>query len=306
MKKNKIVIFVVCILILSLTLIWKYPVNDNQKQSKSFSVEMIVSDQSDLPITSYSINNNSIDILFDLIYSSDLETEGKLVLLKNFQPIPFSINGGSKKKEYEFSIFKTLEEMISKNNVISINSLDSNRNDMCILLFVKDSIYTYRFQIENTNAKNNINPEFTNTYNVTTDFGEKSQFFSSSNMLGLSEGVLSVLDNSSNNFYCAVDLEKILADTSAIDSYKNRKKELNRYAVVPILNNQIIGDVFYCESIESRFAFKISAKDFAPFDSIRFMIFPYPNEFNNNFLKTYKAFLWSDPYITYNLFQEEK
>lgn len=177
---------------------------------------------------------------------------------------------------------------------------------MCILLFVKDSIYTYRFQIENTNAKNNINPEFTNTYNVTTDFGEKSQFFSSSNMLGLSEGVLSVLDNSSNNFYCAVDLEKILADTSAIDSYKNRKKELNRYAVVPILNNQIIGDVFYCESIESRFAFKISAKDFAPFDSIRFMIFPYPNEFNNNFLKTYKAFLWSDPYITYNLFQEEK
>ena len=96
---------------------------------------------------------------------------------------------------------------------------------MCILLFVKDSIYTYRFQIENTNAKNNINPEFTNTYNVTTDFGEKSQFFSSSNMLGLSEGVLSVLDNSSNNFYCAVDLEKILADTSAIDSYKNIVKK---------------------------------------------------------------------------------
>ena len=126
MKKNKIVIFVVCILILSLTLIWKYPVNDNQKQSKSFSVEMIVSDQSDLPITSYSINNNSIDILFDLIYSSDLETEGKLVLLKNFQPIPFSINGGSKKKEYEFSIFKTSEEMISKNNVISMYMVNNS------------------------------------------------------------------------------------------------------------------------------------------------------------------------------------
>lgn len=106
MKKNKIVIFVVCILILSLTLIWKYPVNDNQKQSKSFSVEMIVSDQSDLPITSYSINNNSIDILFDLIYSSDLETEGKLVLLKIFSQFLFLSMVALRKKNMNFQFSK--------------------------------------------------------------------------------------------------------------------------------------------------------------------------------------------------------
>lgn len=294
-------------MILSIVLI-SYITIKNKKYDKSFSVEMVVSDKADKAITSYCTDNNSIDILFDLIYSSNFETDGKLVLLKNFHPISFSINGGAKVNEYTFKISKTPEEMISENNSISIDSLDANLNDICILLFVKNDIFTCRFQIENSSIKNkNRITELRSTYNLDNDFVEKAQFFASLDSISLDEGVLSILDGSSDKFYCAIDLEKMLKNTSMFNSYKKREKELCKYAIVPIFNNQIIGEVFYCESTESRFAFKINTTDFPPFDNVKFIIFPYPNDFKYNYLKTYKAFLWSDPYITYNLlYQEER
>ena len=311
MKKEKIIVFI-CLIILSLVLIGYITIKNKKQneQNKSFTVEMVVSDKADKTITSYCTDNNSIDILFDLIYSSNFETDGKLVILKNFHPISFTINGGAKVNDYTFKIFKTSEEMISENNTISIDLLDANLNDICVLLFVKDDIFTCRFQIENSSIKNdNKITELRSTYNLVADFGEKAQFFSSLDTTSLDEGVLSILDGASDNFYCAIDLEKMLENTSVFNSYKKREKELSKYAIVPILNNQIIGEVFYCESTESRFAFKINTTVLPPFDNVKFIIFPYPNEFKYKYLKTYKAFLWSDPFITYNLFyynQEER
>lgn len=305
MKKKKIIVFIICIIIISITLIG-YITIKNKKQDKSFTVEMVISDMDDKTITSYSTDDNSIEILFDLIYSSDFESDGKLVLLKNFQPVSFAINGGAQIKEYAFKIIKTSEEMISQNNIISINTLDDELNDICILLFVKNDIYTCRFQVENSSIKkNNKITELRNTYKFDSGFGEKVQFFSSLDTIGIDENVLSTLNDATNNFYCAVDIEKILENTSMFNSYMKRKKEVSKYAIVPILDNQAIGEVFYCESTESRFAFKINVTEFPPFDNIRFMIFPYPNEFNDTYLKTYKAFLWSDPFITYNLGYKE-
>lgn len=175
-EKRKIIVFI-CIMIISITLIG-YITIKNKKQDKSFTVEMVVSDKDDKTITSYSTDNNSIEILFDLIYSSDFESDGKLVILKNFQPVTFAINGGAQVDDYAFKISKTSEEMISENNIISINSLDEKLNDICILLFVKSDIYTCRFQIENSSIKNNNKiTELKSTYNLDNDFGEKVQFF---------------------------------------------------------------------------------------------------------------------------------
>lgn len=291
-------------MIVSLFLI-EYITNNNKKQERSIAVEMIVSDKFDSPIISYATDSSSVDVLFDLVYSSDFETDGKLILLKNFQPVSFTVNGGTKVDEYNFTIVKTSEEMISENNVISIDSLDANLNDMCILLFVQNNIFTCRFQIENTSIKEPKMVDFKTTYNVNIGFGEKARFYSSIDKIGSDEGVMVNLKDSCERFYCAIDLEKILEDTSMIELYKKRKKEISKYAIVPILNNQSIGDVFYCESSESRFSFEISTAEFSSYNSIKFIIFPYPNEFENSYLKTYKAFLWSDPYITYTLYKEE-
>ena len=122
MKKKKRIILIISLIVVSLFLIG-YITSSNKERQKSIAVEMTVSDKFDSSIMSYTTDGDSIDILFDLVYSSDFEIDAKLILLKNFQPTPFKINGGTKMDEYNFTIVKTSEEMISENNVISIAKL---------------------------------------------------------------------------------------------------------------------------------------------------------------------------------------
>ena len=73
-----------------------------------------------------------------------------------------------------------------------------------------------------------------------------------------------------------------------------------------INDGEVFGNVTYVKTEKSKFAFSCKIYLDTEIENIRFIVFPFANSYNDEFLKTYKAFLWSDPIITFKINRKDR
>ncbi|WP_141400942.1 hypothetical protein [Lacrimispora amygdalina] len=92
-----------------------------------------------------------------------------------------------------------------------------------------------------------------------------------------------------------MSIENILKD---LDLQRNPNQEIV-YAIVPLINDgKIIGNPMFFKSREKIFEVSVPFQKKGNYENLRFLIFPYADFFDIEYLGTYKAFLWSDPIKT--------
>lgn len=303
MKPKKKFLKRVLILLFFLFLCLAIGIYKNRDTTKMISIEMQLLNQEDIPILSSVVDEPYIEFNFDFIVQSDFNCKAQLMLLKNFKITPFSLNGREENTKYTVDIMKSDEYMQSKGNRITIHNLDNYNNDFCLLLVFENSIFTKRFQVINTSVEKKTDPNYIEAVNV-TDFEYEDRYLLPNMQVLNPDGGITYLDDVlyNNTINCAVNIEKVLEPSNTYEQYMDAKNENIIYAIIPVINNgEVFGDVVYVKTDKSIFAFSYTLDMNTEIANIRFIIFPYANSYNDDFLKTYKAFLWSDPVITYKI-----
>ncbi|WP_349667716.1 hypothetical protein [Lacrimispora sp.] len=288
---NKLVtVFIIVFLIIGSFIIRNYA----QPKQKSISVEMTLkNNDSDNIITSIN-NSSSIKLLFDFKILSDVTNDAQIYLLHNFKPVSFKLNSSIYKESYNIKIVQSKEPLISRNNELYIDNLDSRVNDFCLLICFNNSIFTKRFQVINKNLPkveaNHVYLEVQRGNNIE----RKTQYY-----LNVSKkpGDLIYLNDIVNNdtVKLSVSIENILKD---LNLQRNENDEII-YAIVTLINDgEIIEKPTFFKSRDNIFDVNIPFQIKNNYESLRFLIFPYAETFNSEYFGTYKAFLWSDPIKT--------
>lgn len=106
--------------------------------------------------------------------------------------------------------------------------------------------------------------------------------------------------------YCALNIQNKLTNSQFEIDFENRKNEEIQYAIIPIGYNKNYRflDPIFLKTDSQSFGFEMELSDIDDLSGMRLIIFPFANEYNDNFLSTYKAFLWSNPIITHIIFKE--
>lgn len=281
--------------------------NNNDKHYYSLETQIHVYDGEN-EVIEVKTNNEKICLSIDFIFKSSAELEGNLYLLKNFEPCSFSLNGSDYLKSYKINIPSSEKYLSSRNNYIEIKDLDLTSNDMCLILMVDDLIVTKRFQITNTafDKKNTI--ENQDYFPVNQKMENISEFMSSytefidfnTNQLYLEDVI------KQGRLYCALNIQNKLTNSQFEIDFENRKNEEIQYAIIPIGYNKNYRflDPIFLKTDSQSFGFEMELSDIDDLSGMRLIIFPFANEYNDNFLSTYKAFLWSNPIITHIIFKE--
>ncbi len=300
-KKVMVSLILIGVVIVFLIFVGKH---SDRTDCKIVNIEMYATDDSGEPILSSCISQDTEKINFELLYSSNFETTAKLVLLRNFKPINFRINNATV-NEFNFIIDDTNGETFSISKKILLDSLDSKLNDMCMLLFIKDYIYTYRFQINNDFGNKNEPLKYKDTYKICKLPDTKVQFYSAiSDNQNEAESELYAIDNN-KKIFGVVNFLYELENTRFLEPFENRtQKEIN-YAIVEIVDDRFNNVLFY-NSSKNYICFESDISKLHSLKKIKYIVFAYPNEFQLDYLKTYKAAMWSDPCVTYTLYSREK
>lgn len=275
----------------------------NKNTEKMISIEMQLLNKENTPILSSIVDEPYIELNFNFIVQSDFDCQAQLMMLKNFTLTPFSLNGQVEKTIYPVNIAKSDEYLQSSDNKILIQNLDSYNNDLCLLLILKNSIFTKRFQVINAAIKNEYDHDYVEAVDI-KDFEYEERYLSPNMQVLNLDGKITYLDDVlyNNTINCAVNIEKVLESSNTYTQYLDSKKEKINYAIIPVINDgEVFGNVTYVKTEKSKFAFSCKIYLDTEIENIRFIVFPFANSYNDEFLKTYKAFLWSDPIITYKI-----
>lgn len=313
MRKKKICFnVVICIavcLCVSLMFIYHYNIN----QDYTIETEIHLYDTDGVEVVSLNTQNNDICFCGDFVFKSSKDVKGSLMLLKNFEPCQFSLNDSDYLEKHEIEIPSSDDYISSRNNYIRVNDLDLNKNDMCLILFVDDLIISKRFQIQNTASELKNNIENSDYFSISQDLNTVSKYIRSEYENEDTPESLIFLEDAikDKKICCAIDINEYFEDSRFEEDFKNRsEKEEIQYAIVPISYNKKIDfyKPLFLKTSSDVFGFEIqlSCYDFTESVGIRFLVFPFANEYNDKFLYTYKAFLWSRPIITHTIFKEEK
>lgn len=251
----------------------------------------------------FEIAGDEISLSIDFIFKSSAELEGDLILLRNFKPCSFSLNGSEYTENYKIKIPSSEKYISSRKNCIEIKNLNLTSNDMCLILIVDDIIVNKRFQITNSTSDKKMN--FVNQdYFPLNQKNENVSWFMSdhSSFIDFKKNPLYLEDVIRNRgLCCALSIRNKLMNSQFELDFENRRNEGIQYAIVPIGYNgnwRFLEPIFLKTSFDT-FGFEMEISDIDDLTGMRFIIFPFANEFNDDHLSTYKAFLWSSPIVTH-------
>ena len=255
---------------------------------------------------------DEIQLWGDFIFNSSENKEGTLILLKNFKPCPFSLNGSEYFERHNIEIPSSKENLYSTDNCIEIKGLDLNKNDMCLILTIDNIIVTKRFQVINVSSDKKNNVKSGNCFFVNQTLERKVQYMKDRMTLVDSENEQFFLNEviEKGTLCCAININKCFEGLQLQNEFENCNRNEISYAIVPIAYSYS-GEVEFWEPFSVKtdyeaFGFEARINSISDVYGIRFLIFPFANEYDDNFLKTFKAFLWSNPITTYTIFKEEK
>lgn len=263
---------------------------------------------------------------FRIMVSSNKDVKFDVILLSNYEQIPFSINGSEEKNKHTIFINKSLDKKtVSSNIQIKSTNIKTKSND-CVLIFTrKDSddnynlvrnTYAYRFSV--LNEYSNINSVDINILKepkaikgtiddvmaiFDRDFNEiKTNHYENYEMINKQEDAKR---NTPIALPTVICLENLVKDSKFYDKYlqecsSNQKYKLLIFAIVngELHPLTIEGEDKTFHVLESELGSTIMLTPSIMFDkegvySLYLMTAVYPFEFNNDYLGTYKMMYWS-------------
>lgn len=307
-KKMLSFLFVFFLIFLLGLYIFEYRNDDTQSYMLETEIH-IFNDNNDEVITVES-TNDEICFYSNFIFKSSTDLDGNLILLKNFKPCAFSLNGSDYSESYKIDIPSSENYLSSRENSIKIRDLNLSKNDMCFVLVVDDLIITKRFQITNSisTKKNIINNQ--DCFLINQEMDSTSLYMSNHfDFVDFKRNQMYLDDVIKNGkLYCALNIKNKFVDSQFEFDFKNRKKEEIQYAAIPVgyynEDFKFFDPIFFKTNYET-FGFEMEATDMNDLSGIRFIIFPFANEYSEEFLSTYKAVLWFSPIVTHIIFKED-
>lgn len=271
-------ILVVCFLIID--------AYSNKSDEKALQITISLYDENRNEFLQLRSQNDSATFYLDVSFLSNYDASFQVYLLSNFMPISFSLNDGPKKIMHELLIHPSNELSISQNNKVSVDGLTNYKNDLCFVLVSNVDTFTKRFVIVNKNS--NLSPKYP-ILQLNTDDPWCSVDGSSYNI---------TFDKKSNKLHVLVDFMSSLNGNRYQGQFNDAKISFDVAVVILVEPDNKFYNLGIANVDEKYIEFQIPPNYILNCDSIRIMVFPFTNQYDDSFLSTYKVSLWSAPICT--------
>ena len=252
----------------------------NYNKGKSVQVSMLVLNDKSECFFQTDVEENTAILTLNILYQTNYKVTFHLYLLLNFEVIPYSLNGQKENFVNELIITPSDEIQASTGNTICVRGLSKATNDLCFILVSDMDTFTKRFQIKNNNAV------VESKYSPIEVTSPKQTF----------EQSYTVFEDSQNkNVNVIIDLAYVIEGSRYKKQFLEEDSRFNM-AVVIFNEGESTFELIGCAAIEEKqFEFNISTQAVRTGDCIRILLFPFANQYNENFISTYKMTLWSSP-----------
>lgn len=282
-KPNFMFIIFTALIIIFLFMVFTLPHEPNEK---TLQIATSLYDENHNEFLQLYTPNDSATFYLDISFLSNFNTSFQVYLLSNFTPIPFSLNDTPKQISHELLVHSSTDFSISRDNKICIDGLTAHKNDLCFIFVGKIDIFTKRFQIVNENSsltptypilQLNTNETFrpidTRTYNI-------------------------MFDEKSCNLHILINFTSSLDGNRYQEQFNDGQANFD-VAVLAFIEPDNKFYNFGVAKVDGQYIeFSIPLDSDSNYDSLRIIVFPFINQYDDSFLRTYKVSLWSAPICT--------
>ena len=264
----------------------------NSSNEKSLQLRTILHDKDQNEFLALRTEGESVTFYLDISFLANYDTTFQIYLLSNFVPIPFSVNDEEQRITHEFHIHAADEISISKNNKICIDGLIYNTNDLCFVFVGKTDIFIKGFQVVNENSDDFLDDQHLQ--------GEIEDAFCSTN--GRPYSIF--IDENANELCAEFDFVALLNGSRYQEQFVHEGDAFDVLFAAYLEPENAFYHLGVAKVNQKNIKFRVPLNYFSEFDSIRVIAFPFVNQYNDSFLGTYRATLWSSPICTYKVKRE--
>lgn len=278
MNKRKKLLFIAFILLLFVGGILM--VVSERREEKSVQISMVVLNDKAERFYQMEVEDDTANFTLDILYQANYCAEFKMYVLSNFIAVPYSLNGGSETIVNKLEIKPSEDIRVSSGNRICVRGISERNNDFCIVLISETDTFTKRFQIVNkSNSVDHFSPEIS-TKALTQPMEQPYEI---------------IQDFDNRNVTISIDFSSELSGSRYKAAFD--KDDIGFNMAVAIYNEdtcafELVG---YAYITKRQFEFTISTKSQQEGDIVRYILFPFAHQYNDDFLSTYKMTLWSSP-----------